>query len=310
MKNAQTQQILSTHLGEKVRRLTPVGHGSSQNFIVITDSNRLFVELVPRTSVRANHLPKRIDFLKEHQIPVPELLYNFNAEQFTFLIFPYIQSQHIHSQNIKRRHIDQILEVVGRLASLPTTPEATAVLSPKTWPLPEMFQTKHEKIREQLTRAQNPVARRCWKVIDTYMADMPPIKPEPQPSTLIHGDLHNHNLLFDKGKLVALTDWEALAVGLPTQDLLRYIFCASSRLPAYFSPSRFERKWLKYMVAHSPYSPHEWRFGLQCFFTRRIAKMLKTPNLISLLRTQAKLNRYRKSARDTLNQDADQIAED
>ncbi|MHB8573165.1 MAG: phosphotransferase family protein [Candidatus Dormibacteria bacterium] len=53
-------------------------------------------------------------------------------------------------------------------------------------------------------------------VLGTLLARMRP--PDPAP-TLVHGDYHYGNMLFEQGRVVAVLDWEIAQIGAPMLDL-------------------------------------------------------------------------------------------
>jgi aminoglycoside phosphotransferase (APT) family kinase protein len=44
-------------------------------------------------------------------------------------------------------------------------------------------------------------------------------KPQPRPPVLVHGDYHLSNMLFDRGRVSAVVDWEIAQLGQPLLDL-------------------------------------------------------------------------------------------
>jgi aminoglycoside phosphotransferase (APT) family kinase protein len=44
-------------------------------------------------------------------------------------------------------------------------------------------------------------------------------QPRPRPAVLVHGDYHFGNMLFERGRVVAVVDWEIAQLGQPLLDL-------------------------------------------------------------------------------------------
>lgn len=264
--------------------------GSSQHYLVETDSASLFVSILPqRKSIDA--LQERARFLQSAGIVVPTLLDRFVSEERTILIFEQKAGRNLHSQEVNQIHLDQIIELTSRIANLKVTDATKALIQPRTWDLNKLRNTEMEKLSALLSRTKNPLLRRYLKDIQDTLLHMDPSDLVPQKLYLLHGDLHNHNLLFKGNRLNAVTDLDDLCLGVPTQDLVRYTFCASARLPVYRSINRYEKMLLDRICAATNYTVKQWRYGFHAQVLRMVHKANAHPSVWRMSRLYAKLKR-------------------
>lgn len=103
---------------------------------------------------------------------------------------------------------------------------------------------------------------------------------------VIHGDFHNNNILFYKGNLSAILDWEECRLGYACEDWLRFTFCAVERILTYPKRRRKIRLILSFLLAQKTFSSHEWRLGFNSFLLLKMRRFVAhKPTIINLIKT-------------------------
>lgn len=296
MEQKSVKHILAERLCCPVHSIRKVKPGSSQHYLVATDSASLFVSILPQRK-KIDALRERIRFLQSAGIVVPALLDQFVSERHTILIFERKGGRNLHSQEVSQIHLDQIVELTSHIAELKVTDATNAILQPRIWDFAKLRNTELEKLSTLLLRTKNPLLRQYLKDIHNMLLHMDPTDLIPQQLYLLHGDLHNHNLLFKGNRLNALTDLDDLCLGVPTQDLVRYISCASARLPVYRSSRRYEKMLLNQICAATNYTAKQWRYGFHAQVLRMTRKAIANPSVWRMSRLHAKLERIERLLR-------------
>ena len=88
---------------------------------------------------------------------------------------------------------------------------------------------------ERLTALGRPATRAIAARVETWAHEISILAElEQLPRTLLHGDMHRHNVLVDQAGAGHLIDWGAAAFGLPAFDLVRGLLATGE--PALGSP--------------------------------------------------------------------------
>ena len=107
-----------------------------------------------------------------------------------------------------------------------------------------------------------------------------------------HGDFHHGNFFFENGRVSGYVDLEAIRLGYPTDDFIRYFTCAAEHLRWYaFWRRRGILRRFASAVRQLPYSRHEWMVAINGRFLGKVFLKTHRAERIGLL---AALNlRYR-----------------
>lgn len=107
-----------------------------------------------------------------------------------------------------------------------------------------------------------------------------------------HGDFHHGNFFFENGRVSGYADLEAIRLGYPTDDIIRYFTCAAEHLHWYaFRRRRGVLRRFASVVRQLPYSRHEWMVAINGRFLGKVFQKTHCVGRIGLL---AALNlRYR-----------------
>jgi aminoglycoside phosphotransferase (APT) family kinase protein len=109
-----------------------------------------------------------------------------------------------------RQVAEAAVGVLARLAQL--GPDATGLAGEKSYsPAAEV-----ERWAPLLARSPESIHDDGQSLADALLAATPD---PPAQASLVHGDFHYGNLLFDEGDVVAVVDWEIAALGPPLVDL-------------------------------------------------------------------------------------------
>lgn len=126
-----------------------------------------------------------------------------------------------------------------------------------------------------LSRLHGCFGRRLRAKIAADMSD-DDVRHRPELTRVIHGDFHYGNFLFEGGTLSGIFDLEEFRYGYPAEDLVRYVTCAVEHL-RWYELRRADRigRMFAEMVAHLPYSAHEWRVALNVHFLAKASRSAK-----------------------------------
>lgn len=115
-------------------------------------------------------------------------------------------------------------------------------------------------------------AKRIRRLLETELkADRLALRPEL--TRIIHGDFHHGNFLFKDGRVSGFFDFENVTLGYPTEDLIRYVVCASEHL-RWYEQYRKRRilEIFRRMVERAPYSATEWETAINRLLMSKIAR--------------------------------------
>lgn len=222
----------------------------------------------------ADALLSRTKFLSNAGILVPTLLERIPAGAETIMVYERKPGRSLHSIEVEEVHLNQIIDVTNRIAGLSVPPTTKAKLRPRTSNLPQLKNRELQQLSRTHSCTKSQLLKRCIENITRYLENMQPVELSPHELTLVHGDLHNHNLLFEEQRLSAVTDLEEMGIGCPTQDFVRYVFCASARLPFYPSRLRYEQRLLDYIMLKTTFTDRQWAYGFNYQVLRTVAKAL------------------------------------
>ncbi|WP_406382469.1 phosphotransferase family protein [Streptomyces sp. NBC_01618] len=99
--------------------------------------------------------------------------------------------------------------LLGHLRAQPTAPEA--IVGADLCPLPV------ERAQALVAHAESP----GLDLVESRLGELAGLDPyREEPRSIVHGDLHFANLLWDKGRITAVLDFEWVRIGPPDLDLL------------------------------------------------------------------------------------------
>jgi len=212
---------LAGFLGEGVRAVAPIPEGHSGfTYWVELDGRRAVLRLPPPGAriAGAADIPRQgrlMDALNRAGLPVPAVLAMSDqpvVDGRPFYLVEAIAGERIESvvgsvpDHDLARSAVQVLRRMQALApeetgigdEEPSSPEAE--ITRWTWLM--------ERAPGELTRTAPHLAELLWATV-----------PKPRAPVLVHADFHYGNMLFDRGEVVALLDWEIAELGQPLLDL-------------------------------------------------------------------------------------------
>lgn len=96
-------------------------------------------------------------------------------------------------------------------------------------------------------------------------------------TSVIHGDFHYKNLIFQGQDLSGILDFEELKIGYPTEDLIRLIL-TNKEHHCFIYPGklRFTLRLLKHLIEKTSYTRHQWMLGLNAFILTKGYKKFRS----------------------------------
>lgn len=113
----------------------------------------------------------------------------------------------------------------------------------------------YARVRRQIN---GPLAARILRMLERHLSGTE-LCLGPSRIRVIHGDFHQDNFFFDRGRIGGIFDLEEFHFGYPTEDLARYFICAAEHL-RFFERFRVRRLLANFraILGHFPYSRDEW----------------------------------------------------
>ncbi len=260
---------------------------SSYNFKIKTSRRTILVKLLKKHSKLGferiyqimNRLEKNPDLKYAHLQKLNGEPY-FVYQNYYGIILDYIQGEALSSYEITRRHFRQILHLYA-LFQKTNFSNCQALLPP--YDLEKIWKDAFVSLQEQENQIkthngfQKIIFQRLVSLIKKYLLQLQnePLQRNPNRTTIIHGDFHNNNLLFQKEKLVALIDFEEVGYGYPTEDLMRFILCLIERLPIWITPQSYVGEWIELSQKRFSFTQEEWLLGLNSFSVQKVQKILR-----------------------------------
>ena len=216
--NNQLQAIDTLALGFSNRsfRLRVTRSDNSQVDYVVkqySDNDNVFGR---DAETRAKLEHKILTFLREGSIPCPEPI--FFDPKGTILGLPVLITNRLPGEQILAHPANPlwaeqaptVAELLTRIHMLPCPDELIAILpdatSQATW-----F-TENDTVPDYMQAY--PDGESIWNIIRQELPKMTPPGP-----VLVHGDYWSGNMLWEKGQLTAILDWENVAFGDPGFDI-------------------------------------------------------------------------------------------
>lgn len=166
------------------------------------------------------------------EIPCPEILAAGDDGELAWTVTRRMSGQGLHAiwptldDGERRKAIAQLADVLralhawqppervrslllGHLRAQPTAPEA--IVGADLCPLPV------ERAQALVAHAESP----GLDLVESRLGELAGLDPyREEPRSIVHGDLHFANLLWDKGRITAVLDFEWVRIGPPDLDLL------------------------------------------------------------------------------------------
>lgn len=263
-------------------------HGAaSYNFLIVVEKQKYIVKLTHSYNQKGIERLARIcaDLSQNEQLSGARLIPVGKSFYFQYLnkyglIMSYCDGFSLPSYEMGGRHFQQVLSGYAQFQQTKWT-DTTDFLP--LYPMKEVCQTQIAILEDYLQRASK--LSKIKRFLMTYFCKkhlmfltklqhsvltLPADK-----LTVIHGDFHNNNLLFNNEKLLTFLDFEEVGYGYPTEDLMRFILCLVQRLPIFIERYSYIYDWMKCANTRFHFSKDEWIVGLNSYYLQRIEKALR-----------------------------------
>lgn len=259
---------------------------SSRNYLVETGEGKKLVKIAFKHKKEAiERLAKIIHLLSQNKhlitariIPMNNQLF-FKYKKYYGFVLEYINGKALPSYEMGDRHFQQVLHGYAFFKKMKW--DDTSVLMP-AYDFEKMCSTclnncllqlkKYKNTSEIKTKILNGFLNRVYQHLQDIQKT--PLQMKPEKTTLIHGDFHNNNLLFNKEKLMSFLDFEDVGLGYITEDLMRFILCLTERLPVFVHRDSYFLEWIDLSNKRFLLTQEDWMIGLNSFTLQKIQKVL------------------------------------
>lgn len=157
---------------------------------------------------------KTLQLLKKHGLPVPEPIYLDDAGGILGspgIITQYMPGSLIMAQPYPAKWAEMLAETLARIHAIPINDSTTSFLLDANSEVLWFLKTK-ESIPQYIST--HPNGKALWQAMLDYLPNMIIVKP-----SLVHIDYWSGNILWDKGVISGVVDWEEAAQGDPGIDV-------------------------------------------------------------------------------------------
>lgn len=260
---------------------------SSYNYLIETKDSKKLVKIawkhkkngVKRLSKIIHILSQNPRLLTARIVPIQKKLFFKYKKNYGFIL-EYIPGKSLPSYKIKDQHFHQILNSYQFFTQ--TKWENTEILIPahnfeKIYQECLNLTNSHIHILQNKNNIRSYIIKYFLKKLEYQLSliKKTPLKMKKEKITVIHGDFHNNNLLFNQGKLVAFLDFENVGYGYLTEDLFRFILCLVARLPLFIPTDSYLQKWINLAEKYFSLTKEDWLIGLNSFTLQKIKKVIE-----------------------------------
>ncbi len=215
------REDLEAYLGKAVHSVEPIPEGHSGfTYDVAIDDHRYVLRLPPPNA----RIAGTADVMRQGRImaalhaeglptpDVPVICSEPRVDGRPFILMAHVEGARIEKAAQKEKPIDiatSAIEVLHRVQALPA--QKTGIGDEDPVPL----QVEMMRWAMLMQRAPEELTTRAGVLGGELAANVP----EQRPPTLVHGDYHYGNMLFDGARVASLLDWEIAELGQPLLDL-------------------------------------------------------------------------------------------
>lgn len=193
--------------------------GVNDNFFLKTSQGNYFVKISPNTGTQIEKVKESIytSYLSNRGIPAISYMCNrsgyiiFANEKIEAMVQRKIRGTHPYQPTLDT--VSQIGTVLGKMSLIHTA----ALPHHKGWLNQEFTVENLNILRKKFAR--NRRAQKILSIYDSCQDFVEHILPR-LPQSIIHTDLHCENVLFAKGKLVGVIDWEDCTISASLLDFV------------------------------------------------------------------------------------------
>lgn len=248
-----------TQIGlKKPQEIIPMETGScSLNYYVKNEDGEFLVKL--------KNTPKRKELLSNNLKDIsgnafcPTLLFEKQAWGYRVFVLKWIQGKNYFLEKLSSKTLKQIISAYLSFLTL-INKNKTRELLPQKRPIEyyEKIQSPYSFLKTDLSAIQKDFSY--------------------QPTfQIIHGDFHFKNIIIKEGELQSFIDFENFRLGLPTEDLIRFLLTNAEQHR--FFRTRYTIKLLKFFIQETPFSKEDWLYGLDLFVLEKYAKRLRKKSM-------------------------------
>ena len=228
-----------------VQAFEGIAKGSvNTNYRLVTEQGTYFVRLdETRDRSQVEGEGELVAWLAENGFPTPEALTDRAGRRVRKLlgkplqVYPWVPGEDFAAEKYRPADLTEAGRVLARL-------HRAAEGFPRA--LPNRFGLIATAARWARIRAKARVPAAEIREIDEALGEVSRVPAPPGPRGVVHGDWFADNLLFDKGRIVSVLDFEAAATDHLTFDVATAINALCWK-PA--TPDRFDRRRVDALVA-------------------------------------------------------------
>lgn len=152
--------------------------------------------------------------------------------------------------------------------------EFSACLQRSTWAFsPRPLNDYYEKVMSAKGLFA-PLVKRLVK------AEIGPIEYDSTGLKVIHGDFHAGNFTCEAGRIAAIFDLEEFRLGLPAEDIVRYIVCAAEHLRWYRQSRKIKMlSTFDALIEAFDYAKSDWEMAIKVLWLRKLGLKVKRGRL-------------------------------
>lgn len=296
-----------------IQSVRQFAHGAaSYNYLIAIDNQKYIIKLTHTYNQKGIERLTRIcaSLSQNEQLSGARLISIGDSLYFKYrdkygLILSYCKGFSLPSYEMGQRHFQQVLS--GYMQFQQTKWINTDDFLP-LYPMEKVCCSHITFLEDCLKKTKNLSCIRRW--IITYLCQthlsffhqmlQSPLTLPADKITVIHGDFHNNNLLFNNEKLLTFLDFEEVGYGYPTEDLMRFILCLIQRLPIFIEPYSYVYDWMKCANKRFHFSKKEWIVGLNSYYLQRAEKVLSpqgtfgsSKQIIKLFKLKLLMSQYK-----------------
>lgn len=253
---------------------------SSHNYWVQTKTDSFLIKLAWKHKKEGiERLSKIIHTLSQNkQLAIARILcvngkLFFKYQKSYGFVLEYIHGKSLPSYEMGERHFQQVLH--GYSFFTETKWDDPSILLP-AYDFEKMCSSCLNRCALLLKSVKNKTINYLLHQLILQLNEIQstPLQLKEKNITVIHGDFHNNNLLFNKEKLMSFLDFEDVGLGYATEDLMRFILCLTERLPIFVTRDSYIIEWLELANKRFSFTKEEWIIGLNSFTLQKIKKVL------------------------------------
>lgn len=222
--------ILHNFASNEILTIEPLGGLSSENSLVSTKEGDQFVLKKISSSyscslediLHSYHLFATMNVSTALPLKGGDGKEPFLYEGETYLLFPFIQGITHHEDTVTPEALKTSATILASIHQGYKSIEETQVKTRSILDYPEITSDDHEQLRHE--SRNHPIVNESLQLKDEIKKKFIHLLHVSIEKTLIHGDFHNGNLIFDnQDKMATIIDLELCTVGDPGKDYIKFI---------------------------------------------------------------------------------------